>query len=61
MTFDLAADCEYHPADPRRGSSTVWFPNGSKAKVPHGAQRQGLEALGVAVARSACEEWARAS
>jgi len=59
VTFDLAADCEYHPADPRRGSSTVWFPNGSKAKCPHGRPGEGLEALGTAIAQGACEEWDR--
>lgn len=47
--------CEYHPHDPRRGSSTVWFPNGSTAKCPHGRPGQGLEALGAALARAAYE------
>lgn len=52
---DIAAACEYHPHDPRRGVSTVWFPNGSKAKCPHGAQGRSLEALGAALARAAYE------
>ncbi len=57
MTFDLAADCERHPSDPRRGYSTVWMPNGSKMKWPHGSQTHRWEEMGVAMARGACDEW----
>jgi hypothetical protein len=54
---DRVALWEHHADDPRRGCSTVWFPNGSRAYVPHGRQGQGLEALGAALACAADEAW----
>ncbi len=56
---DRVALHEHHDADPRRGSSTVWFPNGSKAYVPHGRQGAGLEALGAALTCAADRTWSR--